>query len=64
MSGSKAVGFIQFLSLGVGLVGMGCLLTLTHNSHPDDIEHTEDHSSHEHRYDFEPKSSYVIWHNS
>lgn len=43
MSNAKAIGFIQFVALVVGLVGMGCLLTLTHGH-----VHGSEASDHEH----------------
>ncbi|CAL8074490.1 unnamed protein product [Orchesella dallaii] len=48
MSTSKAIGFLQFVALLVGLVSMGCLLTLTHgHAHEESDDHDHDHD-HEH----------------
>ncbi|ODM95764.1 Zinc transporter ZIP1 [Orchesella cincta] len=50
MSSSRAIGFIQFVALVVGLVSMGCLLTLTHGHNSEDShDHGDDHDpGHEH----------------
>lgn len=53
MANSRAIGFIQFISLVVGLVGMGLLVTEFHEHH-DDGQHsnsTDSGDDHDHDHD-------------
>lgn len=54
---ARAIGFIQFLALGAGLVAMGLLATMSHDhggddhghDHEDDHDHpTTHHDDHDH----------------
>jgi hypothetical protein len=45
---SKAIGFIQFVAIAVGLVAMGALSTLTHSHDDHDETTTEDGHDHDH----------------
>lgn len=52
MKKARAIGFIQFLSLAVGLVAMGALSTLTHShGHAHDHEEGTIDDGHDHDHD-------------